>query len=193
LTITDNQLTLTTSDGNHGVDGLETSLYGLVDGLAGQDTGGLELSTAALSSLEGTLSVDGVTESVNDTSEEGLADGNVDNLSGTLDSLALLDQTIGTEKHNTDLAGFQVHAHALDTGGEPVTRLASMVNRRIEQIAYSTSSSAWTLFIPWTRAIPSPTESTRPVSARLFSSWTPRILCSRIEETSVGVALASAA
>jgi hypothetical protein len=193
LTVTNDQLTLTTSNGNHGVDGLETSLYGLLDGLAGQDTGGLELSTAALSGLEGTLSVDGVTESVNDTSEKSLADGNVDNLSGTLDGLAFLDQTVRTEKHDTDLTGFQVHAHALDTGGEPVSPLASMANCRAVQVAYSTSSSAWTLFMPWTRAIPSPTESTRPVSERLFSSWTPRILCSRMEETSVGVAFASAA
>jgi hypothetical protein len=122
LTVTNDQLTLTTSNGHHGVDGLETSLYGLFDGLAGQNTGGLELSTAALSGLEGTLSIDGVTESVNDTSEKSLADRNVDNLSGTLDSLTLLDETVRTEKHNTDLAGFQVHAHALDTGGEPATR-----------------------------------------------------------------------
>jgi hypothetical protein len=139
LTVTNNQLTLTTSDGNHGVDGLETSLYGLVDGAAGQDTGGLELGTATLGGLEGTLSIDGVTESVNDTSEKSLADGDIDlvllefgyaassqmstyNLSGTLDGLALLDQTVRTEEHNTDLTGFQVHAHALDTGGEPAIR-----------------------------------------------------------------------
>jgi hypothetical protein len=81
LTVTNDQLTLTTSDGNHGVDRLETSLYGLLDGLTGQDTGGLELSTAALGGLEGTLSIDGVTESVNDTSEEGLADGDIDLMS----------------------------------------------------------------------------------------------------------------
>jgi hypothetical protein len=64
------------------------------------------------------LSVNGVTKGINDTSKETLADGDIDNLSGTLDSLALLDQSIGTEEHDTDLAGFQVHAHALDTGGE---------------------------------------------------------------------------
>lgn len=126
LTVTNDQLTLTTSNGNHGVDGLETGLYGLVDGAAGQDTGGLELSTAALSGLERTLSIDGVTESVDDTSEEGLADGDIDNLSSTLDGLTLLDETVRTEEHNTDLAGFQVHAHALDTGGEPGRWLASV-------------------------------------------------------------------
>lgn len=42
------------------------------------------------------------------------------NFTGTLDDLTLLDETIGTEQHDTDLAGLQVHAHALDTGSEPV-------------------------------------------------------------------------
>lgn len=46
------------------------------------------------------------------------------NLAGTLDGLTLLDQTVGTEQDNTDLAGFQVHAHALDTRGEPGHPLA---------------------------------------------------------------------
>ena len=41
------------------------------------------------------------------------------NLTGTLDSLTLLDETVGTEKHDTDLAGFEVHAHTLDARGEP--------------------------------------------------------------------------
>jgi hypothetical protein len=118
LTITNDQLTLTTTDGNHGVDGLETSLYGLRDGLTGENTGSLELSTASLGGLEGTLAIDGVTEGVNDTAEKLHTDGNVDNLTGTLDDLTLLDETIGTEKNDTDLAGFEVHAHALDTGGE---------------------------------------------------------------------------
>jgi hypothetical protein len=78
LTITDDQLTLTTADGNHGVDGLETSLHGLVDGVAGENTRSLELGTALLGGLDGTLSVDGVAESVDNASKKSLADGNVD-------------------------------------------------------------------------------------------------------------------
>jgi hypothetical protein len=83
LTITNDQLTLTTADGNHGVDTLHTSLYGLVDGLTGQDTGGLKLSTALLLGVKGTLAVNGVTESVDDTAEQLRADGNI-NLDGVL-------------------------------------------------------------------------------------------------------------
>ena len=78
LTVTNDQLTLTTADGHHGVDTLETSLDGLVDGLTGQDTRGLELSTALGLGVDGTLAVNGVTESVDDTSEQLRADGDFD-------------------------------------------------------------------------------------------------------------------
>ena len=81
---------------------------------------------------------------------------NTHNFSGTLDALTLLDETVRTEKHDTDLAGLEVHAHALDTRGEPEIPLASLLaNAENGALAYSTSSSAWTLFMPWTRAIPS--------------------------------------
>lgn len=119
LTITNDQLTLTTADGNHGVDGLETSLDGLVDGLAGKNAGGLELGTTLLLAVDGALAIDGVTESIDDTAEKLGTDGDIDNFAGTLDGLTLLDETIGTEKDDTDLAGLEVHAHTLDTGGEP--------------------------------------------------------------------------
>jgi hypothetical protein len=90
LTITDDQLTLTTSDGNHGVDRLESSQHGLGDGGTGKNTGSLDLSTTTFGGLDGTLSVDGVTESVDDTSEHLRSDGNVDNVSGTLDGISFL-------------------------------------------------------------------------------------------------------
>ena len=38
LTITDDQLTLTTSNGHQGVNGLESGLHGLMDGFTGNDT-----------------------------------------------------------------------------------------------------------------------------------------------------------
>lgn len=78
LTVTNDQLTLTTANGDHGVDGLETSLHGLVDRLARQDTRSLELSTALLLGVKRTLAVNGVTQSIDDTAEQLRADGNVD-------------------------------------------------------------------------------------------------------------------
>ena len=83
LTVTNDQLTLTTADGNHGVDTLHTSLYGLVDGLTGQNTGGLKLSTALVLGVKGTLAINGVTESIDNTAEQLRADGDI-NLDGML-------------------------------------------------------------------------------------------------------------
>ena len=118
LTVTDDKLTLATTNGNHGVDGLDTSHHGLVDRATGKDTRGLELSTTTLGGLDGTLAVNGVTEGVDNTAKQLGADRDIDNLAGTLDSVALLDETIVTEDGDTDVVGFQVQAHATDTGGE---------------------------------------------------------------------------
>jgi hypothetical protein len=73
-----------------------------------------------------------------------------------------------------ELLGLDI-AHAVDTGNTVTIILVS------------------SLFFLARCIVAYPTERTRPVSARLFSSWTPRILCSRMEETSVGEAFASAA
>ena len=78
LTITDNQLTLSTPDGHHCVDRLETGLDRLVDGSAGQNARSLQLGTALLAGLDGTLAINGVSESVNDTAEQLNSDGNID-------------------------------------------------------------------------------------------------------------------
>ena len=104
------------------------------------------MSTALGRSIERTLAVNGVTKSIDNTAEQLRADRDINlnttvsmlpdneagtislstrenfthNLTGTLDSLTLLDETVGTEEHNTDLAGLKVHAHTLNTGGEPM-------------------------------------------------------------------------
>ena len=97
LTVTNNQLTLATADGHHGVDRLDTSHHGLVDGATRQDTGSLDGGTATLSSLDGPFAINGVTESIDDTAKELGADWDIDNLAGTLDGGALLDETIVIE------------------------------------------------------------------------------------------------
>jgi hypothetical protein len=79
------------------------------------------------------------------------------NFTGTLDGLALLDETVRTEKHDTDLASLEVHAHALDARGEPAWWLVKSPPSGVDKsgTTYSTSSSAWALARPCTRAIPS--------------------------------------
>jgi hypothetical protein len=104
--------------GDKRVDRLETSLHGLVDGSSRQDTGGLQLGLGSVGSLDGSFTIDGVSESVNNSTEQTGSDGDIDNLSGSLDSVSLLDETIVTENGDTDVVGFQVQAHSSDTGRE---------------------------------------------------------------------------
>lgn len=118
LSVTDNQLSLASANGDKGIDGLKTGLHGLVDGGSGENTGGLNLGSDSELSLDGSLTIDGVTEGIDDSTEKGGSDGDVDNGTGSLDGLTLLDESIRTEQHNTDLAGLQVKGHTLDTGSE---------------------------------------------------------------------------
>ena len=101
-----------------GVNGLETGLHGLVDGLAGDNSGGLKLDSLSLVGHDGALTVDGLTESVDDTAEEALANWDVHNGSGSLHNIALLNFSVVSEHHNTNVVGLQVEGHTLDTGVE---------------------------------------------------------------------------
>ena len=78
LTITNDQLTLTTANWHHGVDRLETSLDWLVDRLSRKNTRSLHLSTATLLGLEWSLAIDWVTEGVNDTAKKFDTDWDID-------------------------------------------------------------------------------------------------------------------
>jgi hypothetical protein len=90
LTITNDQLTLTTSNRNHGIDRLKTSLDWLVDGLARQDTRSLELRTALLSGLDWSLTIDWVSERINDTAEKFRSYWNIDLSTISISSALLL-------------------------------------------------------------------------------------------------------
>jgi len=57
-------------------------------------------------------------------------------LSGTLDAFTFLDETIGTEKHDTNLTSFQVHAHASDTRSE----LDQLFSLDIAQTVYTSNT-----------------------------------------------------
>lgn len=169
LTVTNDQLTLTTADGNHGVDGLETSLYGLVDGVTGENTGGLLLGTTLLSGLDGTLAVDGVAEGVNDTAEKSLADGDVD-LNYLLVDVAIFKNevahTISPVRLTVSPSRTSLSEPKSTTPTWPASRFmhmpltpeANLVWMLVADVSlnlagiviatYSTSSSAWTLFMP---------------------------------------------
>ena len=66
---------------------------------------------------------------------------------GALDDVALVDAGVAAEAHDADVVVLEVERHALDAGGE-LDHLAGL-----------------NLFRPYTRAMPSPTERTRPISS----------------------------
>merc|ERR1740131_170858 len=118
LSVTNDQLTLSTANGDKGVDSLDTCLHGLLDRLSGDDTGGFKTNTELLLGVQGTFAVNGLTQSINNTAKEGIANGYVDNSTGTLHNIALLDQLVITEYDNTNVVGLQVKGHTFETGAE---------------------------------------------------------------------------
>ena len=77
-----------------GVDGLEASLHGLVHGLSWDDAWGLQLNSGTFVGVDGTLSIDGVSERVNDSAEQAVADRDIDDRASSLDDIALLDLSV---------------------------------------------------------------------------------------------------
>lgn len=118
LSVTNDQLTLTTANGHQGIDGLDTSLHRLAHRHTWDDAGGFDADTETILGVDGTLAVDGVTQSIDNTAEQFITDWDVDNGTGTLDNIALLDELVVTEDHNTNVVGLQVEGHALQSGGE---------------------------------------------------------------------------
>mmetsp|Transcript_2781 Transcript_2781/g.4206 ORF Transcript_2781/g.4206 Transcript_2781/m.4206 type:complete len:523 (+) Transcript_2781:251-1819(+) len=118
LTISNNQLTLSTSNGDQGINGLESGKHRLGNGLPGNDTGGLYLSTGACAVVKGSSSIDGLTNSVNNTSKKLGSNGNVYDGSGTLDSVSLQNITIISEDNHSYVILLKVEGHTTKSAGE---------------------------------------------------------------------------
>lgn len=118
LSITNDELTLSTANRHKGIDTLETGLHGLVHGLSGDDTGSLELDTLSLLIFDWAKTINGVTKGIDDTAKHALTNRNIDNRSGSLDDITLLDLSIITEDNDTNIVSLQVKGHTLDTRGE---------------------------------------------------------------------------
>ena len=100
------------------VDGFKASLHRLVHGLSWDNAGGLKLDSLSLIGEDGALTVNRFTESINDAAKHTRADGNVDDGTGSLNNISFLNFSIVTKHDNTDIVGFEVEGHTLDTGVE---------------------------------------------------------------------------
>ena len=94
LTITNDKLTLTTTDRHHRIYGFETSLDGLIDRLSGQDARCLELGSVALSRLDRPLAVNRIAESIDNAAQHRRSNRDIDllSVSGDLDRLLPRDE-----------------------------------------------------------------------------------------------------
>jgi hypothetical protein len=106
------------TDGNHRVDGLEAGLQRLLDGLAADDARCFHLDAPAVLRLDGTLSVDGLPERVDDATHDGLADGNVGDAARALDHVTLLDARRIAEHGDADVVLLEVQHQAEDVARE---------------------------------------------------------------------------
>eukprot|EP01084_Bolivina_argentea_P281735 482109_1 len=126
LAITNNQLTLTTTDGDHGIDGLETGQDVVVHGGAGHNVGGTsvdlthdlggvsEQGGGAAQHTDGDL----VAEGVHDLAQDVATDGDVQQLAGGVDLLAGLDVVDVVHQDDTDATVLlQVEDQAGGRGG----------------------------------------------------------------------------
>lgn len=130
--------------------------------LSGDDTWSLELNSLSHIGLDGSVTVNGVSESVNNSSEHTLTDGDIDDSSSSLDNITFLD-----------LSEFRLIRNQGAYLSLPRTTIPTLSVSRLRAIPLipelnSTISPAWTLVKPKTLAIPSPMEITVPNSLRSF-------------------------
>ena len=110
--VADDELALSAPDGDHGVDGLDAGLQGLLHRLPADDAGGLELHLPEVLVSMGPLSSSGTPERIHHPSDEGLAHRDLDDLAGALDEVALFDEGVLAHQHGADAVLFQVEHQA---------------------------------------------------------------------------------
>ncbi|MND79236.1 hypothetical protein D3C80_709660 [compost metagenome] len=118
LTVTDDQLALTTTNRDQSVNSLEAGRHWLMNRLTRNDARCLDVDAATFGSNDWAFTVDWIAESIDNAAEQARTDWNVNDRAGTLDDVAFLDVTVGTENNHTDIVGFEVKRHAANTTRE---------------------------------------------------------------------------
>uniref|UniRef100_A0A0N4Z8Y7 NAD-specific glutamate dehydrogenase n=1 Tax=Parastrongyloides trichosuri TaxID=131310 RepID=A0A0N4Z8Y7_PARTI len=118
LTVTDDQLALATTNRDQSVNSLEAGRHWLMNRLTRNDARCLDVDAATFGSNDWAFTVDWIAESIDNAAEQARADWNVNDRAGTLDDVAFLDVTVGTENNHTDIVGFEVKRHAANTTRE---------------------------------------------------------------------------
>ena len=118
LTVTNDQLSLATTNWDHRVYGLQASRHWFVNGFTWNNAGRFHVRNTALGCLDRAFAVKRVTKAVNDAAKQLITDGNVNDRVGALDCVTFFNVTVRTEDNNTNVVSFEVQGHALNTTGE---------------------------------------------------------------------------
>ena len=86
--------------------------------LSDDDTRRFQLDPSLRHVRDGPFTVDGVTETINDSAQHTFPDWNVHNRTSPLHDVAFVDRRIRTEAHHADVVVFQVQRHASHPRGE---------------------------------------------------------------------------
>ncbi len=115
LTVTNDQLTLTTTDWYHGINSLVTGLHWLVYALTCNYTRSNALNRCTSLRFNWTFTVNRGTQSVDYTTQQGFAYRYFQNTASTLGSLAFSQTFVFTQNNRAYRVAFQVHRQAVYT------------------------------------------------------------------------------
>ncbi len=118
LAVADDQLALAAADRDHRVDRLQAGLHRLLDALALDHAGGLELGRAGLGRVDVALAVEGAAERIDQAAEELVADGDLEQAAGALHRVALDDVLPLAEEHGADAVLLEVEREPGDAVGK---------------------------------------------------------------------------
>jgi hypothetical protein len=115
LSITDDQLSLASTNWDQRVNSFQTRLHWLVDRLSGDDTWGFDVDSSSDFGVDWAFAVDGVSERVDNSSEEFWAYWDVDDGAGSSYNITFFNFSIVTEHDNTNVVWLQVQSHTFDS------------------------------------------------------------------------------
>ena len=114
LTVTNDQLTLTTADRHHGIDRLVAGLDGLVNLTTPNNAGRYLFDRIGLLGVDRAFAVDGVTQGVNHTTQQFRTYRYFQDAAGTTYLLTFGQTQVITQDHGTHRVLLQVKGHAVD-------------------------------------------------------------------------------
>mmetsp|Transcript_2523 Transcript_2523/g.6362 ORF Transcript_2523/g.6362 Transcript_2523/m.6362 type:complete len:274 (-) Transcript_2523:162-983(-) len=118
LAIANDQLTLSTSNGDEAVHGLDPCGHGFMHTLAWNDSGCLQLDSPSLLGCNWSGTINGHAQRINNATEQLLSNRHVHNGASALYTVTFHNGSIITEHDDTDVVGLQVECHAFQAARE---------------------------------------------------------------------------